>query len=183
SNIIGGTENFINIHSHLQYYFTLGKKHTFSPLLMFCWADQGLPPVEKLYVGGSLPDEKYRDVGLYYYVPFVGLKPRAMSGDIMLRLHGLYRFAITKKFFISAMADWGYAWDKNNESGKPEFDFTMATAEYFLKNAPLGVGLGLALQTPVGPLNLSFGRVVHGSLKDFGIHEENIIYFSAGYDF
>jgi len=187
SEIISGTENFITMHSQLQFYFTLRKKHTFSPLLMFCWADQNLPPVEKLWVGGSLPDEKYRDLGLYYYVPFIGLKPRAMSGDIVFLLHSLYRLAITKKFFLSVMADWGYAWNRNPVSETSKFNFDMATAKYFIEHAPVGVGAGLSLQTPVGPLSLSFGRVVHGASKDdkddFDIREENTVYFSAGYDF
>jgi outer membrane protein assembly factor BamA len=184
SDIIGGTENFITVQGRLQYYFTFMKRHTCSPLIMFSWADQSLPPVEQVHIGGSLPEEKYRDMGVYHYVPFVGLKPRAISGDIMVLLHGLYRFAITKKIFLTALVDWGYAWNQDNLPDRPEFDFDTKTAKHFVENAPVGIGLGFAVQTPVGPLKLSWGRVIYGSLKeDFGIDKENVIYFSAGYDF
>ncbi len=183
-DIIGGTENFITIQGRLQYYFTFLKRHTCSPLIMFSWADQSLPPVEQVYIGGSLPEEKYRDMGVYHYMPFVGLKPRAISGDIMVLLHGLYRFAVTKKIFLTALVDWGYAWNQDNTPDRPEFDFDTKTAKHFISNAPVGIGLGFAVQTPVGPLKLSWGRVIYGSLKeDFGIDKENVICFSAGYDF
>lgn len=184
SDIIGGTENFIAIQGQLQYYFTFLKRHTCSPLVMFSWADQSLPPVEQVYLGGALPEEKYRDLGVYDYIPFVGLRPRAISGDIMVLLHGLYRFAVTKKVFLTALVDWGYAWDQDNTPDKPAFYFDSKTAKHFIRNAPVGIGLGFAVQTPVGPLKLSWGRVIYGSLKeDFGINQENVIYFSAGYDF
>ena len=183
SDIIGGTESFVDIRGSLQYYFTIRNRSTFSPRVMFSWANKSLPPVEQVYIGGALPEEKYRDVGVYYYIPFVGLRPRAISGDIMFLLHGLYRFAITKKFYLTALVDWGYAWDQDNSPDEPEFNFDTKTAKHFIDNAPVGVGLGLALQTPVGPIKLSWGRVIYGSLERFGIDKENVIYFSAGYDF
>ncbi len=178
TDIIGGTENFIAIQGQLQYYFTFLKRHTCSPLLMFTWADQSLPPVEQVYIGGALPEEKYRDLEVYHHIPFVGLKPRAISGDIMVLLHGQYRLAFTKRFFLITLADWGYTWNE------PDFNFNRKTAQYFIDNALVGLGLGLGLETPVGPIKLSWGRVVRGSLKkDFDIDERNVIYFSAGHDF
>lgn len=184
SDIIGGTENFVNLHASLNSYFTFGKRHTCSPRAMFAWTDQALPPVEQVYIGGTLPDEKYRDLGVYNYIPFVGLKPRSISGDIMMLLHGLYRFAITKKLYLNALVDWGYAWHEDNNADEPDFEFDIRTVKYFIKHAPVGFGLGLAYQTLVGPIRLSWGRVVFGSLKeDFDIEGKNVIYFSAGHDF
>ncbi len=178
TNVIGGTESFINLHGSLRYYFSFREKHTCSPNIVFAWANKPLPPVEQVYIGGSVPEEKYRDVGVYHYIPFIGVKPRAFSGDIMLLLQGLYRFSITKKIFLITLVDWGYTWNE------PDFAFNRETATYFLNNALVGVGLGLALQTPVGPIKLSWGRIIHGALeKDFDITERNVIYFSAGYDF
>ncbi len=175
---IGGTESFINLHGSLRYYFSFRKKHTWSPQITFAWANKPLPPVEQVYIGGFLPEEKYRDIGVYHYAPFAGLKPRAFSGDILLLLQGLYRFSITKKFFLITLVNWGYTWNE------PGFSFDRETARYFLDNSLVGVGLGLALDTPVGPIKLSWGRIVRGALeKDFNISERNVIYFSAGYDF
>ncbi len=181
SDIIGGTENFINIHGSLQYYFSMWDKHTFSPLIMFTWADQSLPPVEQVYIGGNVTYEQYRDLSVYNYIPFIGLKTRSISGDIMMLLHGSYRFEIIKKLFFTTLIDWGYAW---HESDEPVFEFDKKTAKYFFNNALLGVGVSIAYQTVIGPIKLSWGRVVSGSLKkDFEIDERNVIYFSAGHDF
>ena len=183
-DIIGGTENFLVIQGKIQQYLTFLKRHTFSPRVMFSWADQALPPVEQVYIGGTLPEEKYRDMGVYYCIPFTGLTPRAIAGDIVCLLHGMYRYALTKKIFLTAVVDWGYAWTYRAEPEKPLFDFSLSTAKYFIDHAPLGLGLGVAARTPVGPVKLSWGRVVYGSLKkDFGVDKDNIFYLSAGYDF
>jgi outer membrane protein assembly factor BamA len=183
SDIIGGTENFINIHTCLSSYFTIAKKHTLSPRIRFAWADQALPPVAQIYMGGIIPEEKYRDLRVYNYIPFIGLKNRAISGDIMLLFHGTYRFAITKKLFLSIIADWGYTWH-NNSINDPEFDFNKKTLKYFAKHSPLGIGISVAYQTVFGPVKFSWGRVISGSLeKDFNTPEESRIYFSAGHDF
>lgn len=183
SDAIGGTENFINIHTQLSSYFTIKDKHTLAPSVTFTWADQALPPVEQIYMGGMVPEEKYRDLRVYNYTPFIGLRNRAISGDIMLLFHGSYRFAITKKLFLCTLADWGYTWH-NNGIDDPQFKLNRKTLKYFVRHAPLGIGICLAYQTVFGPIKFSWGRVVSGSLvEDFNIPEENNFYFSAGHDF
>jgi outer membrane protein assembly factor BamA len=183
--IIGGTEAFFHIRASLCHYFTLSGRHTISPQIMFAWADQSLPPVEKMYIGGALPEEKYRDIGVYNYIPFIGLRPRSIAGDIFALLHCSYRFSITRKLFLSAIADLGYAWNRNNTLNEPAFGFNWKTARVFFDRAPLGIGLSLAYETIIGPVKLSWGRVVRGSefLKNFNVKEENRFYFSAGHDF
>jgi outer membrane protein assembly factor BamA len=177
TEMLGGTESFISLHSSLRWFFTLGKKHTLSPTLQFSWANRPLPPVEQAYLGGSVPDEKYREAGVYSYIPFSGLRPRAVSGDITALLNGTYRFRVAKNFYLISLVDWGYTWNE------PEFSFNRETANYFINNALLGIGAGLALQTPIGPVKLHWGRVVHGATDDYHIRKNNLIYFSAGHDF
>jgi predicted acylesterase/phospholipase RssA len=182
SDAIGGTESFVNISSSFSYFGTIRKRHTISPHIRIAWADKALPPIEQVYLGGALPEEKYRDVGVYNYVPFMGLRPRALSGDILVLLSGEYRLNILKNLYCSALIDWGDTWDK------AEFSFSASVAENFLRNAPLGVGLKLAYASPVGPIRIGWGRIVYGNLGSrFGPNDrtgkENVVYFSAGYDF
>ncbi len=183
TDIIGGTANFINIQANLSNYVPIKKNHTLAQKITFAWADQGLPPVEQIYLGGIIPQEKYQDIRIYNYVPFIGLKTRAISGDIVFLAHGSYRFAITEDISITSVVDWGYAWH-NNGSNEQQFQFDKKTARYFFKHAPLGLGLSLSFQTLVGPLKFSWGRIVSGSIsEDFDVAANNIFYFSAGHDF
>lgn len=184
SDIIGGTENFVNLHASLSYYFTFAQRHTCCPRVIFAMSDQGLPPVEQVYLGGTIPNEKYSDIRVYNYVPFIGLRPRTISGDIMALFHLTYRFAVTRKLLVHALADWGYAWKADNAIGETAFAFDKETARYFVDHAPLGFGLGVVYETIIGPMKLYWGRIVRGTLeKDFNIPEQNLFYISAGHDF
>jgi predicted acylesterase/phospholipase RssA len=181
----GKTKSFININTFMSWYFTICKKHTFSPLIMFTWANKRLPSPEKMYVGGTLPEEKYQDIGLYNNVPFIGLRPRSIDGDIFTLLHCSYRFSVAKKLYLSIIADWGYAWAQNSGAREAGFGFNENTVQTFIKDAPIGLGISLAYQTIVGPLKVSWGRVVRGKtyLETFNVKDENRFYFSAGHDF
>ncbi len=182
SDAIGGTETFISVNGSFSHYFTFAARHTVFPEVRLSWANKSLPDVERVYLGGALPEEKYRDISVYNYVPFMGLRPRALSGDVMVLFHGAYRFTLAKNLYLSASIDWGDTW----ESG--DFAASRVVAGDFVDEAPVGVGVGLAYASVVGPIRVSWGRVVHGSLKRHydapeEIGNQNMIYFSAGYDF
>jgi predicted acylesterase/phospholipase RssA len=180
SDVMGGTENFLKIRGSLGYYFTLKRRHTFSPQLQFAWTNKPLHDVEveRVYVGGAMPEEKYPEVGVYNHVPFMGLRPRALNGDILLLAHAAYRFEIVRNFYSIVNVDWGRVYEQ------PEFTLDRAMWRDFLRQAPLGLGIGLAYGSPVGPLKFSWSKVVSGS-AGFGksIRRDNVFYFSAGYDF
>ncbi|MFP4417764.1 MAG: patatin-like phospholipase family protein [Chitinispirillaceae bacterium] len=180
SDIIGGTESFVNLSGNLRLFYTLGERHTISPHIQFAWADKSLPAVERIYLGGIFPEEKYRDLSVYNYIPFTGLKPRSLPGDIMAVMSGSYTFCIQKNSFITTTLDWGYVWQQ------PDFSFDSKTARKFVHDAPLGVGIAFAYQSFFGPIQIAWGRLIRTNDKlknSYGIKEENILYFSAGYDF
>ncbi|MBN1982416.1 MAG: BamA/TamA family outer membrane protein, partial [Chitinivibrionales bacterium] len=163
---------------------TVQNRHTTSGKIFFSWADQSLPPVEQIYLGGILPEEKHPDIGVYNRVPFIGLRGRSISGDIVAFIEGTYRFAITKKLYLNLLMDWGYAWHQKSNGQSPLFAFDRKTVLYFIHHAPVGAGASVAYQSIIGPVVLSWGRIVHGSLqKDFNIAPKNNLYFSVGHDF
>jgi predicted acylesterase/phospholipase RssA/outer membrane translocation and assembly module TamA len=180
SDVIGGTESFVKVQGKLGYYFTIGKRHTLSPQLQFVWTNKSLQgvEVERVYLGGAMPEEKYRDIGVYNYIPFMGLRPRALSGDILFVIHAAYRFQIIKNLYSVFTLDWGKVWDK------PEFILSQSSIRDFYDSAPLGLGMGLALKTPIGPISATWSRVIRGSGNEpFGFYKENVFYLSLGYDF
>lgn len=178
SNIIGGTTSFLKLNGSVGYYFTLRSRHTFFPQVQFLWANKALPDVERVFLGGALPEERYRDIGVYNYIPFMGLRPRSLSGDATLLFHLMYRFLIVKNLYFRVSADWGTVWERyqltsgNNVMGD------------FFREAPVGLGIGAAFQSPVGPISLTWSRIIHSGFNEVhSLKEGNVIYFSAGYDF
>ncbi len=180
SDAIGGTESFLKSTGSLCSYFTLRGEHTFSTRFRYAWASRRLPEVERVYLGGALPEEKFRDIGVYEYVPFMGLPPRALSGDILLLAHAGYRRMIGKKFLTWVSLDWGHVWDQ------PILTPSGQLLREALKESPVGLGIGIGYQSVAGPIRFSWGRLlrVGDGLSDrFGIEDKNMLYFSAGYDF
>jgi predicted acylesterase/phospholipase RssA len=181
TDVIGGTENYIRFQGDARYYFTFFERHTFSPQLQFAWSDGPLPSVERVYLGGIMPEEKFRDLGVFNYVPFVGLRPRSLPGDMMLVANIGYRCNLQKKFYLNALLNWGYSWNHAK--------IDKSAVEMFLNESPLGLGLGISYESIIGPINLSWGRLLLApeafKLKTgkTRIAERNMIYFSAGYDF
>jgi predicted acylesterase/phospholipase RssA/outer membrane translocation and assembly module TamA len=178
-NAIGGTESFLRLDGKMSAFFTFARRHTLSPRAQFCWSQNVLPDVERLFLGGALPQEKYEDLGVFDYASFYGLPARAWPGDVV-GLGGLdYRFRVGKDLYLLAGVDWGYAWAAD------EFAFDRRTAQRFIDKAPVGVGVGVVWNTPVGPIRFQWGRILadHGLFDELKIKNENQFYLSAGHDF
>jgi outer membrane translocation and assembly module TamA len=54
--------------------------------------------------------------------------------------------------------------------------------EDFFHNAPVGVGIGCAVQTIAGPIRFSYGKLLH-DFSQKGLPSNDLFYFSAGHDF
>jgi outer membrane translocation and assembly module TamA len=54
----------------------------------------------------------------------------------------------------------------------------------FIDQAPLGMGIGIAYETVVGPIRFSWGRLLRNKLDpELAILSENLFYLSLGHDF
>jgi outer membrane protein assembly factor BamA len=179
--IIDGSWEKINNHylfnaaGGLEHCITLKGIHSFTPRIQLAWANTRLPEVERRYLGGMIPDQRNREIGVYNMIQFMGLDPRALSGDILGLFHIDYRLQISQKFHASAIIDWGNVWEKG------QF-ITNELPDQFVKYAPLGLGISLAYESPLGPMILSFGQTAK-ALNRMGIRTQPRIYFSAGHDF
>jgi predicted acylesterase/phospholipase RssA/outer membrane translocation and assembly module TamA len=175
SKAIGGNKNFFKFDGSARRVFTVFKKHTFSSQVRFAWSSDSLPEVEQIYLGGSFPEETHQDMEVYNYVPFLGLSPRALNGDVLGLAHCAYSFALKKNVYLTAGLDWGYTWDRGNLSWKKSFD-------EFFRYAPVGFGIGVSIGTIVGPVRFSYGRLAHDFIQK-GIAADHQLYFSIGHDF
>jgi predicted acylesterase/phospholipase RssA len=182
---LGGEKSFLKIESHSSIYYTLSGRHTFFPQVQFIWATDSLPDAEKAYVGGAMPEEKYREIGVYNYLSFFGLTPRALPGDIAFILHGNYRLMLMRALYLTCTIDWGYAWTWNRQwawDTKSKTTIHSLSREFF-DEAPVGLGMGIAYESIVGPIRFSWGRLVRNPLQEKNILSENQLYLSVGHDF
>ena len=172
---LGGDNNLFKLDGSFGRYYTIKDYHTFFPQIRFCWSSGHLPEVEQVYLGGAIPDERYRDMNVYNYIPFIGLPPRSLPGDFLGLLHLDYRLLIQKNFHAQIFADWGLSWVHG--------EFTTSNVwKTISQKAPLGIGVGLIYETIVGPLKISYGQLIN-DLNRLGIKSEGQFYFSAGHDF
>ncbi len=183
-DMIGGTESFFKVDGSFSQYYTIAKSHTISPQIQFVWASDSLPDVERVYIGGVVPEEKYKEIGVYNYISFFGLKPRALPGDIALLFRGQYRATIQPGLFVFATIDYGFSWEWDN---RWLFENTRAIkdlANDFVKRAACGLGLGLAYETVVGPIRFSWGQLLRNEFEpELNIASDNFFYLSFGHDF
>jgi predicted acylesterase/phospholipase RssA len=184
SDLVGGTANFLKANGSFSYAFTPVPRHTFVPQLAFMWASSALPVVERVFMGGVFSEERSPSLRIFDYVPFTGLAPRSLPGDCMVLSHVEYRFGLSRQIFFSATLDWGAAW---LQEVTPQ---AQMLSKNFPGEAPLGIGLGVAALTPVGPLRFSWGRLLHqGTLVESIARNDSKkwskyhVYFSLGHDF
>ena len=166
--LLNSGRGFNKMHVRVSDYFAVARNHTITLQLQGTYTPDTLPEIERSYLGGTIPEERYRDLAIYSYIPFVGLRPRTLWGDNFALLHGGYDFTIQNNLHITACIDWGYAW--NNDTIVPT-----------IRKAPVGIGLGGAYETMAGPVRAGWGRLIYNESEN--LLSENIFYFSAGYDF
>lgn len=152
----GGDFKFRKLSVDQRYYWPMGPKkkpHTLALDLAagYAWGD--MPLSQRFSVGGASTLRGYED--------------GQFRGNSMLRASLEYRVPIAKKVSLLAFVDSGYAWDKRLEDS---FD---------LKKLKVGYGLGVRVNTPLGPVKLDYG---------FGKREEGSGYrgrfhFSFGVNF
>jgi len=185
-DILGGSAHFTKFEASASKYFTWNKIQTFFPQIQLVWASDTLPDAERAYLGGAVPEEKYKEIGVYDYLSFFGMSPLALPGDIAFLVHGNYRLKLRKGLFLTGAIDWGYAWqwDKKWALSSDALNNLKTAYQEFLNKAPVGMGLGVAYESLIGPVRLSWGRLLRNPLpRDLNIQTENQFYFSIGHDF
>ncbi len=175
---IGDTLDFLKFDGSTGRVITLFHRHTFSPQVRFAWSTNPLPEVEQFYLGGSFTEAANQDREIYNYVPFSGLRPLALRGDVLGLAHMGYRYEMRKNFYLTASVDWGNVWSRQASPQIPQ----MLTFRDFVDNAPVGLGAGIAIETIAGPIKLSYGHLAH-DFSQRGVPASNQFYFSFGHDF
>ena len=129
---LGGDFKFEKISVDYRYYIPLKRDRVlaFDLAAGYAWGD--LPLSQRFSVGGADTLRGYKD--------------DQFRGNSMLRGTAEYRFPIRKKVQGVIFYDIGYAWDKRDQSA---FDLSLLESGY---------GIGLRINSPLGPIKLDWGK-------------------------
>ena len=128
---MGGDFDFTKWTADWRYYFRAGGESVWALNIGAGYASGDMPLSQRFTMGGSDTLRGYED--------------DQFRGNSMLKATLEYRFPIVKKVQGVLFTDNGYAWDKRHED---EFDMGL------LKNS---YGVGLRINSPLGPVKLDYG--------------------------
>lgn len=128
---LGGDFDFTKFTADYRYYYRAGGESVWALNLGAGYADGDMPLSQRFSMGGSDTLRGYED--------------DQFRGNSMLKATLEYRFPIIKKVQGILFTDNGYAWDKRHED---EFDLGL------IKNS---FGVGLRINSPLGPVKLDYG--------------------------
>jgi len=115
--------------------------------------DKGVPENERFHAGGSSTIRGYdeKEFG---------------PGDLLLLANLELRYPLFWKLGVACFLDVGNAWESIDDVTRSDFDLFVPSEEYGLRRAgdvKYSVGLGLGIQTPVGPARVDYGvRIKRG---------------------
>lgn len=129
---LGGDFKYEKISVDYRYYLPLKKNRVlaFDVEAGYAWGD--MPLSQRFSVGGAETLRGYRD--------------DQFKGNSMLRATAEYRFPIRNKVQGVLFYDIGYAWDKRDQH-----DFDLGLMES-------GYGIGVRINSPLGPIKLDWGK-------------------------
>ena len=131
AGFMGGDFDFTKFTADYRYYYRAGGESVWALNLGAGYADGDMPLSQRFSMGGSDTLRGYED--------------DQFRGNSMVKATLEYRFPIVKKVQGVLFTDNGYAWDNRFED---EFDFGL------IKNS---FGVGLRINSPLGPVKLDYG--------------------------
>ena len=136
---LGGDFDFTKLSIEDQRYTKVGRSQVFAMRGQYGWGTGDLTEFNQYKIGGQTSLRGYRED------QFRGSRMALMSFE--------YRFPLVSKVQGALFTDWGAAWDGG---ARP-------------KDIKGSVGVGLSLNTPLGPLRLDYGRGKDGGRMHFTV--------------
>lgn len=132
ADILGGETEYTKVFSSLESYFPLSRHLNFHPRFAVGWmqTDYKIPLSEKFYLGGAYS--------------FIGFKTDELAGDKMILANLELRYRLPYRFYITAKYDLG--------------EIYRSIDDIKLDNLRYGYGASLAFDSPIGPVDFTYGK-------------------------
>lgn len=132
ADILGGETEYTKVFSSLESYFPLSRNLNFHPRFAIGWmeTDYNVPLSEKFYLGGAHS--------------FIGFKTDELAGDKMILANLELRYRLPYRFYMTARYDLG--------------EIYRSVDDIKLDNLRFGYGASLAYDSPIGPVEFTYGK-------------------------
>ena len=144
--VLDGNSTFRKGFTSLESYFPLNQHWNFHPRIAFGMSDGNLPLSEKFLLGG--------------YDRFYGFFEDELVGDKLFYSNMEIRLKFWKRFYWNIRYDAGSVWSN--------------VKDLKVRNIYNAIGTGLAIDTPIGPIQVHYGYAGKDTDK---------FYFRAGFEF
>lgn len=137
---LGGDFNFSKYTGEIRHYWKVGKNQVVASRGMLGYGAGHIPYMQQFTAGGIDTLRGYRD--------------GQFRGNRLFTTTFEYRFPIAKRVQAALFADIGNAWNSDS------FDF--------IQNLKTGIGIGISLVTPFGPVRIDYAFGNQGGRTHFG---------------
>ena len=149
-DVLGGEVSFQKVTAEQRIYKKMGRRDVLAARLMFGASFGDLPLFESFAVGGANTLRGYED--------------DRFRGEDLVLLNVEYRRGISDKLSVVGFVDVGSAFGGDFPTVVPGFSVPADDDSF---DAHVGVGVGLRVVTPIGPIRLDFGFGDDGSQAHF----------------
>ena len=129
--VFGGDVEYTKFFTSHESYIQFGKYLNYHPYFALGASRSGLPPTEQFYLGGQHS--------------FAGFRTEQLAGDKMVQFSNELRVKLPLNLFLIARYDLGEVYN--------------STDQIKLRNLRNGFGASIALDSPLGPLEIGYGIV------------------------
>ena len=144
---IGGDKDFYKLSGVADYFFNYDKKLVLELKARGGWADEyddsdDVPIYDRFFAGGANTVRGYKERSIGPRDPSTG---DPIGGELMLVGNAELTYPILKNFKVAAFCDIGNVWENVDDTEIESDDFKT------------GVGAGIRVKTPIGPVKIDMG--------------------------
>jgi outer membrane protein insertion porin family len=179
--IFGGDNSYNKMTWSWSRYFQFHRKSVIAISTRAGWAEafgesrtKGVPEYERFYAGGSSSIRGYNE-------------QEFGPGDFLFLANLEIRYPLVWRLVGVTFLDMGNVWDSIDDVTRSDFDVSVSASEFAARrNADVKytVGLGLGIQTPVGPARVDYGVRLKRAISESGSKESpGMIHITVGHAF
>jgi outer membrane protein insertion porin family len=179
--VFGGDNSYSKVTWSWARYYQFHGRSVIAVSTRVGWAEafgisgaKGVPEYERFYAGGSSTIRGYNE-------------QEFGPGDFLVLANIEIRYPLVWKFVGVTFLDMGNAWGAIRDLTKSDFDLSVSAEEFAGRrdsDVKYTVGIGLGIQTPVGPARVDYGVRLKRAFLESGRKESpGMVHITVGHAF